>query len=135
MHQFTVLIHSKPHRVYVCLTVTCHLHFWQNGQDLSHATAVDGGGTDTKVRVCTESAPGEENSPAAPAGIEPRTFYCKSNAETTELSPLPKLQRQSRPCFENCPKLQCQDHRKHNMAARVCAVSYTHLTLPTRSTV
>ena len=40
MHQFTVSLHSKPHRVHVCLAVTCHLHFWQNGQDLLHATAV-----------------------------------------------------------------------------------------------
>ena len=40
MHQFTVSLHSKPYRVHVCLAVTCHLHFWQNGQDLLHATAV-----------------------------------------------------------------------------------------------
>ena len=26
--------------VHVCLTVTCHLHFWQNDQDLLRATAV-----------------------------------------------------------------------------------------------
>ena len=27
-------------RVHVCLAVTCHLHFWQNDQDLFSATAV-----------------------------------------------------------------------------------------------
>ena len=27
-------------KVYACLAVTCHLHFWQNDQDLLHATAV-----------------------------------------------------------------------------------------------
>ena len=32
-------------KVYVCLAVTCHLHFWQNDRDLLHATAV----TDTKI--------------------------------------------------------------------------------------
>ena len=31
---------SHIHKVYVCLAVTCHLHFWQNDQDLSRATAV-----------------------------------------------------------------------------------------------
>ena len=28
------------HKVYACLAVTCHLHFWQNDQDLLRATAV-----------------------------------------------------------------------------------------------
>ena len=41
--------HAKPlsllqvppvHKVYACLAVTCHLHFWQNDWDLLHATAV-----------------------------------------------------------------------------------------------
>ena len=30
-------------RVYACLTVTCHLHFWQNDRDLLRATAVTRG--------------------------------------------------------------------------------------------
>ena len=30
-------------KVYVCLAVTYHLHFWQNGQDLWHATVVTQG--------------------------------------------------------------------------------------------
>ena len=28
------------HKVHACLAVTCHLHFWQNNRDLSHATPV-----------------------------------------------------------------------------------------------
>ena len=32
---------TKPHsEMHACSTITCHLHFWQNGQDLSRATAV-----------------------------------------------------------------------------------------------
>ena len=31
------------HMVHVCLAVTCHLHFWQNDQDLLCATAVTWG--------------------------------------------------------------------------------------------
>ena len=38
-------LQSHIRRVHACLTVTCHLHFWQN----------DGGGTDTEIRVSTES--------------------------------------------------------------------------------
>ena len=34
---------SHMHKVYVCLAVTCHLHFWQNGWDLLRATAVTRG--------------------------------------------------------------------------------------------
>ena len=30
-------------RVLACLPLTCHLHFWQNDQDLLHATAVNTG--------------------------------------------------------------------------------------------
>ena len=34
------LMQSHIRKVYVCLAVTCHLHFWQNDQDLLRATAV-----------------------------------------------------------------------------------------------
>ena len=30
-------------KMYVCLAVTCHLHFWQNDWDILHATAVTQG--------------------------------------------------------------------------------------------
>ena len=72
MHQFTVLLYSKPHNyvrcvcvcvcvsvcvcvcvcvcvyvcvcvcVCVCLAVTCHLHLCQNDRDILHATVVTG---------------------------------------------------------------------------------------------
>ena len=34
---------SHIHKVYVCLAVTCHLHFRQNDRDLLHATVVTQG--------------------------------------------------------------------------------------------
>ena len=34
---------SHIHRMHVCLAGTCHPHFWQNDQDLLHATAVTQG--------------------------------------------------------------------------------------------
>ena len=34
---------SHIRKVYVCLAVTCHLHFWQNDRDLLRATAVTRG--------------------------------------------------------------------------------------------
>ena len=39
---------SHIRKVHVCLAATYHLHFWQNDQDLLHATAVPQGGMDTE---------------------------------------------------------------------------------------
>ena len=36
-------IQSHIRQVYVCLSVTCHLHFWQNDRDLLRAIAVTRG--------------------------------------------------------------------------------------------
>ena len=47
--------HTHIHKVYMCLAVTCHLHIWQDDRDLLRATAVTQGGTDTEIRVSTES--------------------------------------------------------------------------------
>ena len=40
---YSVTIRSHFSRVYVCLAVTCHLHFWQNDRDLLRATTVTRG--------------------------------------------------------------------------------------------
>ena len=42
-------------RMYVCLGVTCHLHFWQNDQDLLRATAVTWEWNRHGIRVSTQS--------------------------------------------------------------------------------
>ena len=62
-------------KVHECLTVPCLLHFWQNGQDLLHATAEHGGGMDTEIRI-QKVDPGEENVPATPT----RPFSHESGA-------------------------------------------------------
>ena len=59
---------SHKHKVYVCLAVTCHLHFWQNGRDLLRATLVRRQWNDYRNKSQHRVYPGEENSPAAPAG-------------------------------------------------------------------
>ena len=67
--------------MYACLAVTCHQHFWQNDRDLLRATA---GNTGVERIPKLESAqkvdPGEENSPAAPAGIRTRDLSITSPA-------------------------------------------------------
>ena len=70
---------SNIHKVHVCLAVTCHLHFWQNDRNLLRATAVTRGGTDTEESA-QKVDPGEENSPATPAGIQTRDLSITSLA-------------------------------------------------------
>ena len=42
-------------RVYACLGVTCHLHFWQNDRGLLRATVVTRGWNGHRIRVSTQS--------------------------------------------------------------------------------
>ena len=46
---------SNGSRVYACLGVTCHLHFWQNDRGLLRATAVIRGWNGHRTRVSTQS--------------------------------------------------------------------------------
>ena len=83
---------NKSHirKVYACLAVTCHLHFWQNDRDFLRATAVTRGGTDTEIRVSTESRPWRRKfSRRSSRDSNPRPFNHESGALTTELSPPP----------------------------------------------
>ena len=50
-----IFLRSHICRVHVCLSVTRHLHFWKNGRDLLHSTALTRGWTDTEIRVSTKS--------------------------------------------------------------------------------
>ena len=75
-------IRSRTRRMPVCLAVTCHLHFWQNDRDLLRATAVTRGWVERlpKWESAQKVDPGEENSPAAPAGTRTRDFSITSPA-------------------------------------------------------
>ena len=79
---------SHIRKMYACLAVTCHLHFWQNDRDLLRATVVTRGGTDTEIRVSTESWPWRRRfSRRSCRDSNPRPFSHESGALTTELSP------------------------------------------------
>ena len=67
--------------MHVCLVVTCHLHFRQNDRDLLRATAVTRGWNGYRNKESAQKVdPGEENSPAAPAGIRTRDLSITSPA-------------------------------------------------------
>ena len=71
---------SHIHKAYACLAVTCHLHFWQNDQDLLRATGVTLGWNEYRHESAQKVDPGEENSLAAPAGIRTRDLSITSPA-------------------------------------------------------
>ena len=80
---------SHIRKVYACLAVTCHLHFWQNDRDLLRATAITRWGrTDTEIRISTESRPWRRKfSRRSCRDSNPRPFRHESGALTTELPP------------------------------------------------
>ena len=66
--------------MYACLAVTYHLRFWQNDRDLLRAAAVTRGWNEYRNKSAQKVDPGEENSPAAPAGIRSRDLLITSPA-------------------------------------------------------
>ena len=58
--------------MYACLAVICRLRFWQNDRGLLRATVVTRGWNGYRNMTAPKVDPGEENSPAAPAGIRTR---------------------------------------------------------------
>ena len=79
---------SHIHKVYACLAVTCHLHFWQNGRGLLRDTAVTRGwiGYRNKSQH-RKSTLKKRILPPLLQGFEPATFNKESGALATELSP------------------------------------------------
>ena len=93
-HARSHFMQSHMRKVYACLAVTCHLRFWQNDRGLSRATAVTRGGTDTEIRVSTESWSWRRKlSRRSSRYSNPRPFDHESGALTTELSPPPRVSR------------------------------------------
>ena len=69
-------IQSHICRVYVCLAVTCHLHFWQNDWDLLCASVVTQGcnGYQNKSQH-RKLTPEKKICPQLLRGLEPRTYW------------------------------------------------------------
>ena len=80
MHHVNHFMQSHVRRVHVCLAVTCHLHFWQNGCDLLHATVVTWGWNRYRDEWAQKVDPGEDNSPTAPARTQTHNLSILSPA-------------------------------------------------------
>ena len=77
----TMSHHAKPHigKVYACLAVTCHLHFWWCGQDLLRATALTRGWNGYRNKSQPQKVdPGQKKIlPLLLQGYEPATFQSR----------------------------------------------------------
>ena len=108
------LMESHIRKVYACLAVTCHLHFWQNDRDLLRATAVTPAGVERilkysnkfknfnhpsrgnfimVMRVSTESRPWRIKFSRRSCRDLNLRLISHESALTTELSPPPSLER------------------------------------------
>ena len=78
---------SHIRKVYACLAVTCHLHFWQNDRDLLCATAVTRGWNGYRnTNQHRKSTREKKFSCRSSRDSNPRPFNHESSALTTELS-------------------------------------------------
>ena len=75
---------NKSHirKVYACLAVTCHLHFWQNDRDFLRATVVTRGwdGYRNKSQHRKSTLEKKILLPTVPAGIRTRDLSITSPA-------------------------------------------------------
>ena len=69
---------SHIHKVYACLAVTCHLHFWQDDRDLLRATAVTQGWNGYRNRSQHRKLTLEKKILLPlPQGFKPATFQSR----------------------------------------------------------
>ena len=72
------IMQSHIRKVYVCLAVTCHLHFWQNDRDLLRATAVTRGWNGYRNKSQHRKSTLEKKIlPPLLRGFEPTTFQSR----------------------------------------------------------
>ena len=87
-------IQSHIGRAYVCLAVTCHLHFWQNDRDLLRATAVTRGWNGYRNKSQHRKLTLEKKIlPPLLPGLEPGTFRSRVRRSNHWAIPAPKLNR------------------------------------------
>ena len=81
--------HGSIRKVYACLPVTCHLHFWQNDRDFLRATVVTRGWNGYRNKSQHRKSTLEKKIlPPFQQGFEPATFQSRvRRSVTTELSP------------------------------------------------
>ena len=84
--------HGSIRKVYACLAVTCHLHFWQNDRDFLHATAVTRGWSGYRNKSQHRKSTLEKKIlPPFQQGFEPATFQSRVRCSNHWAIPAPIL--------------------------------------------
>ena len=78
-------------KVYACLAVTCHLHFWQNDRDFLRATAVTRGWNGYRNKSQHRKSTLEKKIlPPFQQGFEPATFQSRVRCSNHWAIPAPE---------------------------------------------
>ena len=78
-------------KVYACLAVTCHLHFWQNDRDFLRATVVTRGWNGYRNKSQhRKSTPEKKILPPFQQGFEPATFQSRVRCSNHWATPAPQ---------------------------------------------
>ena len=87
---------NKSHirKVYACLAVTCHLHFWQNDRDLLRATVVTRGWNGYRNKSQHRKSTLEKKIlPPFQQGFEPTTFQSRVRCSNHWAIPTPTYRK------------------------------------------
>ena len=84
--------HGSIRKVYACLAVTCHLHFWQNDRDFLRATVVTRGWNGYRNKSQHRKSTLEKKIlPPFQQGFEPATFQSRVRCSNHWAIPAPPL--------------------------------------------
>ena len=82
--------HGSIRKVYACLAVTCHLHFWQNDRDFLRATVVTRGWNGYRNKSQHRKSTLEKKIlPPFQQGFEPATFQSRVQCSNHWAIPAP----------------------------------------------
>ena len=118
---------SHIRKVYACLAVICHLHFWQNDRDLLRTTAVTRGWNGYRNKSQhRKSTPEKKILPPLQQGFEPETFQSRVWRSNHWAIPVPRDMQQNmvsqckqdlnsrQICLSISAGVYCQDWTKQN---------------------
>ena len=84
--------HGSIRKVYACLAVTCHLHFWQNDRDFLRATVVTRGWNGYRNKSQHRKSTLEKKIlPPFQQGFEPATFQSRVRRSNHWAIPAPGI--------------------------------------------
>ena len=92
--------HGSIRKVYACLAVTCHLHFWQNDRDFLRATVVTRGWNGYRNKSQHRKSTLEKKIlPPFQQGFEPATFQSRVRCSNHWAIPAPPVSVKVHCCF------------------------------------